>query len=69
MIRRNAEEAQSYAHDLLKWQQEAAQADLRHRQAASSAEGSPAASQPPVRCCPRRPKWSVLLHMHRACLL
>jgi hypothetical protein len=69
MIRHNAEEAQSYAHDLLKWQQEAAQADLQRRQAAAPAEGSSAASQAPVRYFPQKPECSVLSHLHRACLL
>ena len=48
-IRRNAEDAQSYTQDLLKWQAEQSAADLRRRQAAASYDCSSAASQAPVR--------------------
>ncbi|KAK9844184.1 hypothetical protein WJX81_007264 [Elliptochloris bilobata] len=49
MIRHSAEDAQSYTQDLLKWQEEQSQADLRRRQATSSHDGSSAAAQAPVR--------------------
>ena len=49
MIRRNAEEAQTYTQDLLKWQAEQSAADLRRRQAAATPDRSSAAQQAPVR--------------------
>lgn len=58
-IRRNAEEALSYKQDLLKWQEEQAQADRQRRQKPSSLIESSANPLAPVRWL--HTQWSFLI--------